>query len=211
MSTPSEYEILTYMKNESKPYKFEYIEANQPLRISIERKTIYINKKVLFKTIENLMKHGLDWKKIMRYNIFHEKAHEKFYKWNVKWNVSAIEYGWLTSFLIDIVIDNIYLKKNKEYQNWIQRDYRSAFKTIKKCLWTEFPVIDKRPIVLYHQTACWLALDIISIDEAAELYAEKIDYILQLSLLFKKIKKETDLEWAFPKAKLIYLKMLGDL
>ena len=68
----------------------------------------------------------------------------------------------------------------------------------------------QRPIILYNQAACWVALGVISIDEAADLYPEKITYILDLSELFRRIEKENDLEWAFPEAKRIYLRMVTE-
>ncbi len=124
MVIPSSEQILEFMKKESRPYEFEYVSEMQPLRISIERKTIYVNRKVLIYSIKNLVKHGLDWKEVMRYNILHEKSHEIFYKWNLKWNVPAVDYDWLTSFLIDVVIDKVHLKNHHEYQKWISLDYR---------------------------------------------------------------------------------------
>ena len=210
MVIPSSEQILEFMKKESRPYEFEYVSEMQPLRISIERKTIYVNRKVLIYSIKNLVKHGLDWKEVMRYNILHEKSHEIFYKWNLKWNVPAVDYDWLTSFLIDVVIDKVHLKNHHEYQKWISLDYRSSFQSTKEYLWQKFPIIDQRPIILYNQAACWVALGVISIDEAADLYPEKITYIIDLSELFRRIEKENDLEWAFPEAKRIYLRMVTE-
>jgi hypothetical protein len=208
MQIPSPNEILEFMKKESRPYEFEFVPEMQPLRISIERKTIYVNQKVLTSTIENIIDQGLDWKEVMRYSILHEKSHDVFYKWNLKWNVSAIDYGWLASFLIDIVIDKIHLKDKAEYQKWISLDYRLAYKRIKKSLWEKFPIVDQRPLMLYNQAACWVALGIISFEEAADLYPENITYIMELSELFTRIQKESDLEWAFPEAKKVYFERL---
>jgi hypothetical protein len=58
--------------------------------------------------------------------------------------------------------------------------------------------------ILYNQAAYWVSVGAITLDEAADLYAEKADYIVEMSQLFNKIRTEEDLEWAFPKAKEIY-------
>jgi hypothetical protein len=207
MSLPSQEEVVRFMSKESEPYKFEFVEDVQPLRISIERKTIYVNREVLMNAIKSLINAGLDWKEIMRKNLMHEKAHEKYYKWNRKWKTPAADYGWLVSFLIDIVIDKICFKDNEEYQKWLLLDYCQAFRSIRKRLWKRFPLIDIRPKSLYNQAAYWVALGVISLDEAADLYPEKADYIAEISELFKRIESEEDLEWAFPEAKKIYLRM----
>ena len=61
---------------------------------------------------------------------------------------------------------------------------------MKKDLSNDFPDPASRPHFLYNQAAYWVAIDAITLDEALDLYPEKADYILELSLLFKKIKKE---------------------
>ena len=207
MSIPSEEEVLEFMREESKPYRFEYAEDVQPLRISIERKTIYVNRDVLMNAIRRLVEAELDWKEIMRKNLMHEKAHERYYKWNLRWNVPATKYGWLTSFLIDVVIDKLYFKDNNRYQEWLLLDSRRAFKTIKNHVGNRFPLAATRPDSLYNQAAYWVAIRAITLDEAADLYPEKADYIVEISELFKQIKCEEDLEWAFLEAKRIYLEM----
>lgn len=207
MSVPSPEEVLKFMIRGSKPYKFEYAENVQPLRISIERRTIYVNKEVLMNAIRSLIEDKLDWKEIMRKNLMHEKAHEKYYKWNSRWNVPATKYGWLISFLIDVVIDKVYFKDNVRYQKLLLLDAHRAFKTMKKHVWNRFPLVAMRPLSLYNQAAYWGAMGCITIDEAADLYPERADYIVEMSQLFKRIKCEEDLEWAFPEAKRIYLEM----
>jgi hypothetical protein len=199
------------MFKESKPYKFEFVKDPQPLRVSIDRKTIYVNEKVLMKVVEDLVKAGLDWKEVMRKNLMHEKAHERYYQWNKKWKVPAAEYGWLASYLTDIIIDKVHFKKNIQYQKWLLADSRYAFEKTRKDIWSLFPTIDMRPHFLYNQAAYWVAIGAITLDEATELYPEKADYIIQMSELFKKIKSEKDLEWAFPRAKQIYLKSFGNI
>ena len=193
------------MNKESKPFKFQYVKEIQPLRINIEEKTIYANSKVLLNAIRSLVNSGLDWKEIMRYNLLHEKAHEKFYKWNRKWKASAADYGWLPSFIIDVVIDRIHLRDNNNYQKWILLDYKQAFKNIRTRLWKGFPIIAMRPMSLYNQAAYWVALEVISLDEATDLYPEMADYITELSQLFRRIESEEDLEWAYPAARRLFL------
>lgn len=207
MSIPSEEEVLEFMREESKPYRFEYAEDVQPLRISIERKTIYVNEDVLMNAIRSLVEDNLDWKEIMRKNLMHEKAHERYNKWNLRWNVPATKYGWLISFLIDAVIDNVHFKDNVRYQKWLRLDSRRAFKTVKNRLWNRFPLVAARPHSLYNQAAYWIAIGAITLDEAIDLYPEKADYIVEMSELFKRIKCEEDLEQAFLEAKRIYLEM----
>jgi hypothetical protein len=63
-----------------------------------------------------------------------------------------------------------------------------------------------RPHFLYNQAAYWVAIGAISLAEALGLYPEKTDYILGLIQLFKKIKSEEDLDWAFIEAKKLFLK-----
>jgi len=196
------------MSKESKPYKFEYVKDPQPLRVSIDRKTIYVNREVLMNVIKGLVKAGLDWKGIMRKNLTHEKAHEQYYKWNLKWGVAATEYGWLASYLTDIVIDKIHLKDNARYQKWLLADSRHAFETTRKDIWSLFPTVAMRPHFLYNQAAYWVTIGAITLDEATNLYPERADYIIEMSELFKRIKSEEDLEWAFPEAKGIYLKKI---
>jgi len=197
------------MSKESEPYKFEYIRDIQPLRVSIDRKTIYVNKGVLMNVIEDLVKAGLDWKEIMRKNLTHEKAHERYYKWNLRWGVAATEYGWLASYLTDVVIDKIHFKDHARYQKWLLADSRHAFEKTKKDIWNLFPLVDMRPHFLYNQAAYWVAIGAITLDEAANLYPERADYIAEMSELFKRIEREEDLEWAFPEAKSIYLKRIA--
>jgi hypothetical protein len=209
MNLPSEKEVLEFMHEESKPYAFEFAKDIQPLRVSVERKVIYVNREVLLNVIADLVKHGLDWKEIMRNNLQHEKAHEKYQKWAYKWRVGAADYGWLTSYLIDIVIDKIYFKDNKRYQKWLLTDSRHAFENIKKEIWELFPRVSDRVHFLYNQAAYWVATGTVSLDEAVNLYPEKADYIVEMSQLFSKIKIEEDLEWAFSKAKEIYFESLA--
>jgi hypothetical protein len=206
---PSRKEIFKFMTEEAKPYKFEYVEDNQPLRVSVERKTIYINEKVLLTAIKQLIDAGLDWKEVMRKNLQHEKAHEKFFKWNLRWAASgagAESYGWLASYLTDYVIDKIYYAEDKNYQKWLLADSRHTFETLRKEIWDLFPTINMRPHFLYNQAAYWVAIGAISLAEALGLYPEKTDYILGLIQLFKKIKSEEDLDWAFIEAKKLFLK-----
>jgi len=197
------------MVREAHPFKFEYVKDNQPLRVSVERKTVYINENVLLTTIKQLVEAGLDWKEIMRKNLQHEKAHEKFFKWNLKWAASgagAESYGWLASYLTDYVIDRIYYANDENYQKWLLADSRHAFESLRKEIWDLFPTIDLRPHFLYNQAAYWVAIGAISLGEALSLYPEKADYILGLIQLFKKIKSEEDLDWAFIEAKKLFLK-----
>jgi len=46
------------------------------------------------------------------------------------------------------------------------------------------------------------------LDEAANLYPERTDYIVEMSELFRRIKSEQDLDWAFLEAKRLYLKTM---
>jgi len=203
---PSEKEVWKFMFKESKPYKFEYVKEFEPLRVSIERKTIYVNKDVLTNVIKDLVEAGLDWKDVMRKNLMHEKAHKQYFKWNQRWGVAASKYGWLASYLTDIIIDRIYFKDNAWYQKSLLADSRYAFETIRKDIWNIFPTVASRSHFLYTQASYWVAIGAITLDEAANLYPEKADYIVELSEMFKRIKSEQDLEWAFPKAKRTYLK-----
>lgn len=203
---PSRMEISEFMAKEARPYKFEFVKDIQPLRVSIERKMIYINADVLMDVIGDLIRSGLDWKEVMKKNLQHEKGHEKFFKWNKKWNVPATEYGWLASYLTDIVIDKILYAKDVTYQKWLLADSRQAFANIKKEVRSLFRTIGERPPFLYNQAAYWVAIGAITLDEAANLYAEKADYIVEMSQLFSRVKKEEDLEWAFTQAKMLYFK-----
>jgi hypothetical protein len=204
MSIPSEKEVLKFMRDESKPYEFELVKDIQPLRVSVERKVIYVNKNVLLSVIADLVKHGVDWKEIMRKNLQHEKAHEKYQKWIYKWSVGAADHGWLASYLVDIVIDKIHFKSDERYQKWLLADSRHAFKNIKKEIWELFPRVSDRAEFLYNQAAYWVATGAVSLDEAVNLYPEKADYIVEMSQLFSKVRSEEDLEWAFLQAKKIY-------
>jgi len=205
---PSRKEVVQFMVEEACPYRFEYVKDSQPLRVSIERKTIYVNEDVLMNVVEDLVKAGLDWKEVMRKNLQHEKAHEKFFKWNRKWGVGAEYYGWLASYLTDIVIDKIYFAKDNNYQKWLLADSRHAFESISKEIWSLFPTVTSRPHFLYNQAAYWVAMGAVTSDEASDLYPEKADYITEISQLFNDIKSEEDLEWVFPEAKRIYLKKI---
>jgi hypothetical protein len=204
MHVPSRKEVFQFMVQESHPYRFEYVKDIQPLRVSIERKTIYVNEDVMMGVVEELVKATLDWKGVMRKNLLHEKAHEKFFKWNRKWRIGAEDCGWLASYLTDIVIDKIYFTKNSNYRKWLLADSRHTFESISKEIWDLFPIVASRARFLYNQAAYWVSVGAITLDEAADLYAEKADYIVEMSQLFNKIKTEEDLEWAFPKAKEIY-------
>jgi len=203
---PSPKEVWKFMVKESKPYTFEFAKDIQPLRVNVERKIIYVNKKVLMNVIADLVKHDLDWKEIMRKNLLHEKAHEKYQKWIYKWRVGAADYGWLASYLVDIVIDKIQFKDDERYQKWLLIDSRHAFEDIKRDIWKLFPRVSDRPHFLYNQAAYWVATGAMTLDEVADLYPEKADYIVEMSQLFSRIKSENDLEWAFPQAKRIYFK-----
>jgi len=48
-------------------------------------------------------------------------------------------------------------------------------------------------------------LEVISLDEATDLYPEMADYITELSQLFRRIESEEDLEWAYPAARRLFL------
>jgi hypothetical protein len=206
MHVPSRKEVSQFMVQESHPYRFEYVKDIQPLRVSIERKTIYVNEDVMMDVVEELVKATIDWKEVMRKNLLHEKAHEKFFKWNRKWGVAAEDCGWLASYLTDIVIDKIHFAENSNYRKWLLADSRHAFESISKEIWNLFPTVTSRARFLYNQAAYWVSIGAITVDEAADLYAEKADYIVEMLQLFNKIKTEEDLEWAFPKAKEIYTK-----
>jgi len=65
-----------------------------------------------------------------------------------------------------------------------------------------------RPHFLYNQAAYWVAIGAITLDEAANLYPERTDYIVEMSELFRRIKSEQDLDWAFLEAKRLYLKTM---
>jgi hypothetical protein len=208
-NTPSIKEISDFMIKEAQPYRFEYVKDMQPLRVSIEKKLIYVNEKVLMHVIQDLVKDGLDWKEVMRKNLQHEKTHEKFFEWNRKWGVDAMSYGWLASYLTDIVIDKLHFAKDDNFQKWLIADSRHAFRNIRKEVWDIFPTVASRAHFLYNQAAYWITIGAITLDEAAEVYPEKINYIAEMSQLFSKIQKENDLEWAFPKAKMIYLRVFG--
>ena len=206
---PSRKQVFDFVIAQSHPYRFEYVKDMQPLRVSVERKVIYVNEKVLMDVIRRLVRDRLDWKEIMRKNIQHEKAHEIFFKWNIKWGAGATDYGWLPSYLTDIVIDRIYFAKDARYQKALIADSRHAFKEIKNDIWNIFPTVSSRAHFLYNQAAYWVTIGAITLDEAADLYPEKIDYLVEMSKLFSKIRNEDDLEWAFPQAKMIYFRSLG--
>ncbi len=207
---PSRKEIFDFMIREAQPYRFEYVERMEPLRVNVERKTIYVNEKVLIDVIKGLTRAGLDWNEIMRKNIKHEKAHEKYFKWNLKWKVGGAEHGWLASYLTDIVIDRIHFADDMNYQEWLLQDSRQAYKDIGKELWKLFPALRLRPHFLYNQAAYWIAIRAITLEEAVDIYPEKTNYIIDMSRLFESIKSEEDLEWAYSKALRIYLGSFGD-
>jgi hypothetical protein len=204
MRLPSKMEVFKFMTQEASPYAFEYVKDIQPLRVSVDRKVVYVNERVLMDVIKDLINDGLDWREVMKKNLQHEKAHEKFFKWNQKWGVGARECGWLASYLTDIVIDKIYFAKDANYRKWLLADSRHAFKSISNEIWSIFPLVDSRAHFLYTQAAYWIAIGAVTLDEATELYPEKALYVTELSQLFNKIKNEEDLEWAFPKAKKMY-------
>jgi len=64
-----------------------------------------------------------------------------------------------------------------------------------------------RPKSLHNQAAYWVALQIVSLDEATDLYPEMAGYIAKLSELFKRIESEEDLEWAYPATRRLFLEM----
>lgn len=202
---PSRKEAFKFMAQEASPYKFEYAKDVQPLRVSVDRKVIYINEKTLMNLIKDLVNDNLDWKEVMKRKLRHEKAHEKFFKWNQEWGVGGKEYGWLASYLTDIVIDRIYFAKDANYRRWLLADSRHGFKGISKEIWRIFPVVDSRAHFLYNQAAYWIAIGAITLGEAIELYPEKTLYVTEMSQLLNKIKNEEDLEWAFPRAKKMYI------
>ena len=209
---PSRKEVFKFMTKESQPYKFEYVKEKQPLRVNVGKKVIYVNEQVLLSVIKDIINAGLDWKEVMRKNLKHEKAHEKFFEWNLKWASSggrAESYGWLASYLTDIVIDKLYYANDSQYQKWLIADSRHAFNITKRDLWELFPNPHNRPPFLYNQAAYWVAIGAITLEEATELYPEKADYIIELSQLFSRIKSEKDLEWAFPQAKALFFKHFG--
>jgi len=194
------------MVREAYPYKFKYVTDVQPLRVNVQNRVIYVNEEVLMNVVRDLVEAGLDWREIMSKNLRHEKAHEKFFKWNVKWGVGAEEYGWLTSYLTDIVIDKIYFANDGEYQRSLLADCRHAFEKTQRGLLRLFPIVSLRPHFLYNQAAYWIAVGAVKLEEAVKLYPERADYIMRMADLFSRIKCEEDLEWAFPEAKRIYLK-----
>jgi len=202
--TPSRKEIFDFMIGESRPYGFEYVRDMQPIRVSVDRRAIYVNEEFLIKVIRKLARAGLDWKQVMRKNIKHEKAHERYLKWNLRWGVSATEHGWLASYLTDIVIDKMHFASDKDFQKWLILDSRHVYEDTAGELWKRFPTLSSRPHFLYNQAAYWVAIGAITLDEAADAYPEKADYITEMFQLFNKIEREEDLEWAFPKAKEIY-------
>ena len=206
---PSREEVLQFMQKEALPYRFRLVKAPQPLRVNIEQKVIYVGEDVLMSVIKNLVEDGLDWREIMRKNLMHEKTHEKYQKWLYKWGVSAEAYGWLPSFLIDVVIDKIHFKDNKRYQKWLLADARHAYKITKRDLPTLIPPGGKKPSFLYVQAAYWVSIGAITLDEAIELYPEKADFIIELAQIFNRINREEDLEWAFNEAREIYLRKIG--
>lgn len=206
---PSPKQVLDFVIAQSRPYAFEYVESMQPLRVSVERKVIYVNEKVLMDVIKGFVKDRLDWKEIMRKSIQHEKAHEMFFKWNIKWGASATNCGWLPSYLTDIVIDRIYFAKDVRYQKALIADSRHAFKEIKNDIWSIFPTVPSRAHFLYNQAAYWITIGAVTLDEAADLYPEKIDYVAEMTQVFSRIRSENDLEWAFPQARIIYFRSFG--
>ena len=207
---PSREEIFNFMDSESRPYKFEYVREMQPIRVSADRRVIYVNEEFLIKVISKLVRVGLDWKQIMRKNIKHEKAHERYLKWNLRWGVNATEYGWLASYLTDIVIDKIHFANDEDYQNWLHLDSRHVYKDTARELYKRFPTLCSRPHFLYNQAAYWVSIEAITLVEAVDLYPEKACYIMEMSQLFNMIKSEEDLKMAYSKALRIYLASFGD-
>jgi hypothetical protein len=203
---PAQSEILEFMRRESRPYKFELTEELEPLRVNIENKTIYINKDILLNEVKRMVEAGINWRGIWRKNFQHEKAHEKYSEWKSKLASSATEYGWLLNYLVDLVIDKIHFKDNSRYRKWLLIDARYAYETMKKNLSREFPNFETRPQFFYNQAAYWIAIGAVTLEEAIELYPEKANYIAELAQLFRKIKSEQDLEWAFIGAKNLFLK-----
>jgi hypothetical protein len=202
---PSRKELYKFMVRESRPYRFEYVADIQPLRVNVRDKIIYVNERVLMNVVEGLVKAGLDWRAVMRKSLKHEKAHEKLFKWNLKWGVGAEEYGWLASYLTDVVIDKIYFAGDAEYQRWLIADCRYAFETMRRDLAKLFPTVSSRPHFLYNQAAYWVAVGAVKLEEVLELYPERAEYIKQMASIFSRIKREEDLEWAFQEARKTYL------
>jgi hypothetical protein len=203
---PSEKEVLDFVRSEAKPYKFAYTVEPQPLRVSSEQGIIFVNKGVLIDSITLTVKGGLDWKENLRIMIMHEKAHEKFSHWEYEWGVGSMDYGGLPNVLQDLLIDKIHFAEDKAYQKvWLENS-RLAYHNTLDLIRDLFPTTDEIPHMLYNQAAYWITLGAISIDEAASLYPEKADYVVQISHLLNKIKCEKDLEWAWPEAKRIYLR-----
>jgi len=193
------------MIKESQPHKFEYVWDMQPIRVSVDRRVIYVSEEFLIKVIKKLPRAGLDWKQIMRKNIKHEKAHEKYLKWNLKWRVGATEHGWLASFLTDVIIDKIHFANDKDFQKWLCLDSRHVYEDTTRRLQKRFPTLSSRPHFLYTQAAYWTSIGAITLEEAVSLYPEQAVYIMELSRLFDEIKSEDDLEWAYARALKIYL------
>lgn len=207
--TPSQKEIFDFMIEESRPFGFEYVRDMQPIRVSVDRRAIYVNEEFLIKVIGKLARAGLDWKQIMRKNIKHEKAHERYLKWNVGWGVSATEHGWLASYLTDIVIDKIHFANDKVFQRWLHLDSRHVYEDTARELWKRFPSLSSRPHFLYNQAAYWTSTGAITLEEAVDLYPERACYIMEMSHLFDGIKSEEDLKWAYSKALRIYFASFG--
>lgn len=202
---PSEKEVLEFMIEETKPYEFRYVKGH-PLRVDIKNKIVFVDQDTLMMGIQQQIKDGFDWKQVMKQQILHEKTHEEYIKWEYKWCVSSAQYGGLSNILQDIVIDKIHFADNKSYQEIMIEHSRAAYRLIIREIPNIFPSVDSIPHVFYNQAASWVALGVITVKEAADLYPEKADYIVEMSHLFGKIKTEDDLEWAFRQAKMIFLK-----
>ena len=204
LKLPSEREILRFMTEVAKPYRFQLVEEIEPLRVDTERQVIYINKKLLIDEIIRMAKDELNWREIWRRYLIHEKAHEGHDKWKRRWGAKVESYGWLLNFLLDIVVDKVYFNHDEWYQKWLHKDIDYAYKRMKKELKEAFPDPSRRPHFLYNQAAYWVALGAKTLDEVADLYPESIDYISEMADLMSKIEKEEDLNWVMPEAKRIY-------
>jgi len=198
---PSPKEVFKFMVENAKPYRFEFVEEIQPLRVNVAEKKIYVNREVLMDVIKDLLEAGLDWKEVMKKNLMHEKAHELYQKYAEKWGVEASDYGWLPSFLIDVMIDRVHLGKDQWYQKWLIADSRHSFRKTTEI----FKDPKSRPQFVYNQAAYWIAIGAITEEEAISAYPEKAKYIMELSDLMKRIRSEKDLDEIFLKAKKLYL------
>lgn len=203
-SMPSEEEVTRFLIAESKPYEFKFV-REQPLRVDNKNRIIFVDKDVLIKGVEHDIAQGFDWKQVISQVIKHEKAHALFGRWEYKWGVGSMDLGGIPNVLQDLMIDKMHFANDKTYQRTLANTSRDAYKMTVKMIHRIFESIDDIPHVFYNQAAYWATLGIITLKEAADLYPERSAYLVEIIQLFSKIKKEDDLEWAFPRARSIYL------